>query len=213
MIVDIYFDTVCPWCRIGKRHLELALERWQGEPVRIRHRAFFLNSGVPAEGYDFKSYMAEKLGHSASLFSTPTRAGAAVGLTFNFEVIQRMPNTLLSHRLIKLTPETQRGAMIDTIYTAYFEAGRDIGDLEVLVDLARQQGLDANQMRTLLLGDSAHDEVILEVQQAFELGISGVPFFILNGKYALRGSQPPQVILGALEQVAAKDQSPEEEPL
>src|SRR5690606_34328049 len=140
MQIDVFSDTVCPWCRIGKRHLELALADWTGEPVTVRYRSFFLDPNIPAEGRDFKAHMTAKGGGRIPLeqfFDTPRQRGAAVGLTFNFEDIEKAPNTMLSHRLAYLTPEARRGEMLDALYAAYFEHGRDIGDTETLIDIAR----------------------------------------------------------------------------
>jgi predicted DsbA family dithiol-disulfide isomerase len=205
MEIEVYQDTVCPWCRIGKRHLELALERWSGEPVAVSYRTFFLNEGIPPEGYDFVPYMRAKVGGRIpieQLFDGPRRAGAAVGLTFNFEQIGRAPNTELSHRLIKLAPEERRLALIDDLYAAYFEHGRDIGDLEVLLEIGAAHGMERAALEEQLRGDAGRDAVLAEVREARELGITGVPFFVLNGRYGVSGAQPPGVLLQALEQAS-----------
>ncbi len=210
MQIDIFSDTVCPWCRIGKRHLELALADWSGEPVTIRHRSFFLDPDIPAEGYDFQAHMTAKGGGRMTpedFFAMPRQRGKAVGLTFNFEDIAKAPNTMLSHRLIYLTPEAERGAMLDAIFAAYFEFGRDIGDPDVLAAIAGEQGQDAAAIRTALAGDAAEAQVLADVDFARQAGISSVPFFIFNDKYALSGAQPVEVMGRVLRQVAEKDLS------
>ena len=119
MHIDLFSDTVCPWCRIGKRHLELALQDWPGEPPTIRYRSFFLDPTIPPEGHDFREHMTAKGGGRVPLeqfFAAPRERGAAVGLTFNFEAITRAPNTLLSHRLVALAPEEKRGELLDALY-------------------------------------------------------------------------------------------------
>jgi predicted DsbA family dithiol-disulfide isomerase len=207
MRVDLYHDTVCPWCRIGKRHLNLALERWDGEPVEVHYHTFFLNPDIPPEGFDFRAYMRAKGGGQVPLegwFDAPRRMGAAVGLTFNFERIERAPNSLLSHRLIALTPPDQQIAMIDALYAAYFEHGRDIGELDTLIEIAREVGLDADDMRARLLTDEAASDVLADAQAGARIGVTGVPFFVLNQRYAFSGAQPPEVILDVLRQVAAQ---------
>jgi predicted DsbA family dithiol-disulfide isomerase len=212
MNIDVFHDTACPWCRIGKRHLALTLQQWDGEPATVQYRTFFLNEGIPPEGYDFRSYMLAKSNHRVPLeqfFDGPRQAGAAVGLTFNFEQITRAPNTLLSHRLIALAPDGQRDAIVDTIYTAYFEQGLDIGDLDVLAHIAAAHGLDADTIGEQLRGDAARDQVIAEAHWAQQHGISGVPFFIIDNRYALSGAQPPQVILRALQHAATQRQEVE----
>ncbi|HRN69164.1 MAG TPA: DsbA family oxidoreductase [Promineifilum sp.] len=210
MKIDIFSDTVCPWCRIGKRHLELALADWPGEPVTIRHRSFFLDPDIPAEGYDFQAHMTAKGGGRMTpedFFAMPRQRGKAVGLTFNFEDIAKAPNTMLSHRLVYLTPEAERGAMLDAIFAAYFEFGRDIGDPDVLAAIAAEQGQDAAAIRAALAGDAAEAQVLADIAFAQQAGISSVPFFIFNDKYALSGAQPVEVMGRALRQVAEKDLS------
>ena len=201
MHIDLFSDTVCPWCRIGKRHLELALAEWAretAEPVTLRYRSFFLDPTTPPEGRDFRGHMTAKGGGRVPLeqfFAAPRERGAAVGLTFNFEAIEKAPNTLLSHRLVYITPEPQRGALLDALYAAYFEFGRDIGDRDVLVDVAAAVGLDAAETRTQLAGDTGAAEVMADVAFARQVGISGVPFFIFNERVAFSGAQPPDLSL------------------
>ena len=212
MKIDVFFDTVCPWCRIGERNLKLAIQQWQGDPVTIRYHPFFLNANIPPEGYDFRSYMNLKGGGKVPLeqwFDAPRQAGAAVGLVFDFMAIGRAPNTLLSHRLIALTPAEYTEAMIDAIYAAYFEHGRDIGDVDVLVTIAAHVGLDAEQIRQQLLSDAAADEVLAAVAEAETLGITGVPFFVLNDQFAFSGAHPPRSILRVMQQAAAPISQPD----
>ena len=209
MHIDLFSDTVCPWCRIGKRQLELALAEWAretAEPVTLRYRSFFLDPTIPPEGRDFRGHMTAKGGGRVPLeqfFAAPRERGAAVGLTFNFEAIGKAPNTLLSHRLVYIAPEANRGALLDALYAAYFEFGRDVGDLDVLVDVAEAAGLDAAETRAQLAGDAGTAEVLADVEFARQVGISGVPFFIFNDRLAFSGAQPPDVILRVLRQAAA----------
>jgi len=208
MQIDLFSDTVCPWCRIGKRHLELALAEWTAEstePVTLRYRSFFLDPTIPPEGRDFRPHMTAKGGGQVPLeqfFAAPRQRGQAVGLTFNFEAIEKAPNTLLSHRLVYITPEPQRDAMLDALYAAYFEFGRDIGDIGVLVDVAATVGLDAAATRAQLAGDAGTADVMADVAFARQVGISGVPFFIFNDRLAFSGAQPPDVILRVLRQAS-----------
>jgi predicted DsbA family dithiol-disulfide isomerase len=204
MEIDIFHDTVCPWCRIGKRHLELALAGWDGPPVSVRYRSFFLNEDIPPEGYDFRPYMRAKGGGRIPLeqfFAAPRERGAAVGLTFHFERIEKAPNSTLSHRLIVLTPAERRAEMVDAIYAAYFEQGRDIGDVEVLLEIAAAHELDVPALRAQLAGDGGLEQVMADVRWARQQGISGVPFFVIGGRYGLSGAQPPEMIQRVLGEV------------
>jgi predicted DsbA family dithiol-disulfide isomerase len=208
MQIDLFHDTACPWCRIGKRHLQLALAQWEGEPVQVRYRTFFLNERIPAAGEDFRPYMQAKVGGRIPLeqmFAGPRQAGGRVGLRFDFEAITRAPNTLHSHRLIALAPDSAKEAVIDAVYAAYFEHGLDIGDLEVLVDIAGAAGMERAAMRELLLSDAGQEQVQADAAWAQQSGISGVPFFIVDDRYAWSGAQPPDAILQMLRQIDAAD--------
>ncbi len=213
MHIDLFSDTVCPWCRIGKRHLELALAEWSGaEPVTIRYRSFFLDPTIPPEGRDFRAHMLAKGGGQMTLadfFTAPRERGAAVGLDFNFEAIRRAPNTLLSHRLVYLAPETQRGAVLDALYEAYFARGEDIGALETLVAVAERAGLDGATVAAQLATDAGTAEVWADVEFARQVGIRGVPFFIFNDRLAFSGAQPPEAIRRVLQQAAADHPHPQ----
>lgn len=207
MHIDIYHDTVCPWCRIGKKNLQIALENFTEEPVTITYHTFFLNEGLPAEGADFREYMQTKVTGRIPLdqmFENPRRAGEKVGLKFNFDKIERAPNTALSHILIAFTPDDQKVAMIDALYKAYFEDGRDIGQRDVLLELAKAQGLDLEQVEAGLNDAALFAKVEQEAHEAQEMGITGVPFFIFNGKYALSGAQPPEMFARVLPQVVQR---------
>ena len=209
--IDIFHDTVCPWCRIGKQHLKLALEQWFAdktrldEPVETTFRTFFLDPTIPAEGRDFKAHLLAKGGGRISLeqfFDRPRQLGAQAGLNFNFEKIEHAPNSLLSHRLIALTPPAYKNAIVDAVYKAYFEDGRNIGDLDTLLEIAAELGLETADLRTQLEGTAARDVVLGEAQWAKQQGISGVPFFIFNNRYVFSGAQPPEVILEVLNRIA-----------
>lgn len=203
MHIDVFQDTVCPWCYIGKRHMQLALAEWRSTPVSVSYHPFFLNPDIPAEGYPFQQYMLAKGGGQVQLedwFSAPRRAGAAVGITFNFEAITHAPNTLLSHRLIALTPADQQARLIEALYAAYFTNGENIGDLEVLLRIAEALALPTPDLRAALHSDLGRLEVLEAVQQAQQLGIRGVPFFVFNNTFAFSGAQPPQAFLQAMQQ-------------
>lgn len=205
MRIDVFHDTVCPWCRIGKKHLMAALASWEGE-AEIYYHTFFLNAGIPPEGYKFEEYMKAKFATTdlEPFFENPRRAGANIGLSFNFDAIQFAPNTIMSHRLIYLAPTDKKTAIIDAIYDAYFVDGKDIGNLDVLVGLAKSVGLDDEAIRTRLTGDEAHQTVLMEAAQAQQMGVTGVPMFVFDNTFAVSGAQPPEVLLQVIEQVTGK---------
>jgi len=211
MRIDIYSDMVCPWCRIGKKNLEAALAEWSkvaAEPLDVEYHAFLLDPSVPPEGLPFRENLAHKFGSSSmvdAMLQRVTEAGAAAGLTFRFDRVSRMPNTLLSHRITALLPDGRRGDWIDAVQTAYFEYGRDIGSLETLLDIAGNLGFDPGDLRERLEEGEGTTEVEADLEAARTMGITGVPFFVLNGRYALSGAYPPDRFLEAFRKVAERE--------
>jgi predicted DsbA family dithiol-disulfide isomerase len=203
MQIDIFQDTVCPWCRIGKQNLLQALEGWQGEAVQLRFRAFMLDTTIPPAGLPFRETMAKKFGASTnmdSMFAQVTQAGKAAGLKFDFSRVEYMPNTLLSHQVIALAPQELQLLVVEAINRAYFEEGKNIGDPEVLLTVAAQAGMKAEVLREQITAKKGLDEVEQDLSYAGKVGITGVPFFILNNQYAISGAQPPDVLHQAMEQ-------------
>lgn len=202
MRIDVFHDTVCPWCRIGKAHLLQALQAWSGD-VEVFYHPFFLNPTIPEEGANFREYMLAKGGYQVELeqfFAAPRMAGERIGLVFNFEQIEHAPNSTHSHRLVEFVSRAAQAQMIDALYKAYFEDARNIGSIAVLADIAAEQGYDRATMHRRLQSDENRTTVAEKAQQAQQLGISGVPFFVFNNTIALSGAQPPQVFAQALQQ-------------
>jgi predicted DsbA family dithiol-disulfide isomerase len=207
MRLTVYHDTVCPFCRIGKRQLQRALQQWDGEPVQVTYQPFFLNPSIPPDGYDFIPYMTAKFNGRlpvAQALEGPRQMGQAVGLSFHMEKISKAPNSTLSHCLVALAPEASREAVIDDIYAAYFEHGQDIGLLQTLVEIGQAHGLEPDQLRLDLQSPALQAEVTAVAQQAQQMGISGVPFFVINNQYAFSGAQSPENILKVLRQVTTQ---------
>jgi predicted DsbA family dithiol-disulfide isomerase len=210
MRIDVFHDTACPWCRIGKAHLKQAIAQWTGDPVTVQYHAFFLNPDIPPEGYPFREYMTAKGGGQVPMegwFDAPRQMGQQAGLTFNFEAIDRAPNTTRSHQLIMLAPPDLQEQVIDAVYAAYFEQGQDIGDLDVLVSIAAACGLDAETVRAELAADSQQAAVMASARQGAQIGVRGVPFFIVNQRLAFSGAQPADVILDVMRQAQAQTQT------
>jgi predicted DsbA family dithiol-disulfide isomerase len=198
--IDIFSDTVCPWCFIGKRHLEKALTQAGVNNAEIHWHAFQLNPDMPAEGRDRKTYLAEKFGPDAEqrIHERLQGAGHAAGIEFHFERIDRSPNTLDSHRLIRLAAaHGKQDAAVEALFQSYFIKGEDIGNREVLAAIAKE--LDLNEdMQSWFESDAESGVVRDEDRSARRLGISGVPFFIFEQRYALSGAQPVDVFVQAL---------------
>jgi predicted DsbA family dithiol-disulfide isomerase len=153
---------------------------------------------------DFRERMEKKGGGRIPVehfFEGPRRMGERVGLIFNFEKITKAPNTTLVHCLISLTPDGKVDMVIEDLYEAYFEHGQDIGDLEVLLRVAESHGLDVQILRMGMLDAETQARVFHEVEQAYRLGIQGVPFFVIDDTYAFSGAQPPEVITQILQRV------------
>lgn len=210
--IDIISDVVCPWCYIGKRRLEAALAQRAGdEPQRaqVRWLAFQLNPDIPAGGVDRRSYLEQKFGgpdRARQIYARIEAAGREVGIPFDFERIERQPNTFDAHRLIAWAQDIDprvSDAVVERLFRAYFVDGIDIGNVDALATLAGNAGFDAAAARAWLVSDAGRTAVKAEEQRARTLGVTGVPFFVLNQRLAVSGAQPPEVLLDAIEQAEA----------
>ncbi len=199
MIVDVIVDTVCPWCYIGKARFEKALAMRPDQVVEIGWRPFQLNPGMPREGKDRRAYLSEKFGggdRAGRRFTVIGDAGRQEGIDFRFDRIERTPNTVDSHRLIAYARHDGRQhAMVDALFRAYFTDGRDIGEIEVLAEIAAENGLDGDAARAYLGSGEDRSMVVDEDEMARRLGVSGVPCYIVDRKYAVSGAQSPEVFL------------------
>lgn len=212
MHIDLYSDMVCPWCRIGKQNLRRALELWEeagGEPVTVRYHAYQLDPGLPEEGKPFAEAMRRKVGNPAQLqgmLEQVTKAGAAVGVNFRFDLVTRMPHTRLAHRMVALLPQEKQGAAIDALFRAYFEEGRDIAKWNELSVIASELGEDAISLSAQLQEGGGNEPVDADLEAAAGIGITGVPFFVFNDRYALSGAYPAEKLVELLERVAKNEQ-------
>ena len=208
--VTIYSDVICPWCYVGKRRFEKALaEPGMPQHVAITWRPFELNPDMPAEGRERAAYRASKFGleKARRLDQEMTERGREVGIAFAFDKQPRTPNTRLAHRLIWQAERQGREAqntLVDRLFEAYFEQGIDIGRKDVLIELARAAGLDTHGARVALDEDGSLSAVLDLEATGMNLGIRGVPFFLLIDKYAVSGAQPPEMWQDALPKIAAE---------
>jgi predicted DsbA family dithiol-disulfide isomerase len=204
LTIDVYSDVICPWCLIGKRRMEKGLAL-TGRSAVVRWHPFELNPDMPRQGVERRTYRIKKFGsweRSLELDANIVRAGQSEGLEFNFEKMARTPNTFDAHRLIWLAGERGvQDAVVEALFKAYFTDGRDLSERVTLGAVAAEGGLDANEVDDLLAGDRGTVEVRQWEQKGQRLGISGVPFFVINGEIALSGAQPPEMFQAAFDKV------------
>ncbi|MGQ0484247.1 MAG: DsbA family oxidoreductase [Hyphomicrobiales bacterium] len=199
--VDIVSDVICPWCFLGKRNLDTAIAALDNGAVEVRWRPFLLDASIPKEGMDRKVYLARKFGADRleGLHAPLIAAGKAAGVPYDFERITRTPNTLNAHRLMRWAQSAgKQHEMAERLFMAYWNEGKDVGETRVLIDAAIAVGLDATLVAQLLGSEADLDQVVAEIDQAAEFGISGVPTFIFGNRHAVVGAQPPEVLKGAI---------------
>lgn len=208
MHIDLFSDMVCPWCRIGKKNMDDAIAAWKektGETITVTYRAYQLDPTLPPEGKPFRETMEAKFGSPERLnpmLQRVTDAGAEIGLTFRFDQVQRMPNTLMAHRVTAILPEQMRHQWVDAVMKAYFEDGKDLSSRDVLLEVAESIGADADQLRQALDGDGGLADVQNDLNSAQGIGITGVPFFVIDGRYALSGAYPVEQFLTAFQRIS-----------
>jgi len=216
--IDVISDVVCPWCFIGKRNLEQALETWRAkhrdqEPM-VRRHPFQLNPQLPASGVPRKQYLENKFGgpeRAKEIYARVLAAGKRAGIDFAFDAIQVQPNTINAHRMLQFAAERgKQDEMAEVIFRRYFLEGADLSDTQTLADMAQQAGLNRAEAAAYLASDANSELIKEQDRRARAIGVEGVPFFIFNQRLALSGAQPPEVIVEAmekaLEEVAATPQ-------
>ena len=217
--VDVWSDIACPWCYVGKRRLEAALARFaHRSDVEVVWRAFELDPSAPRVregGAKYAQRLATKYGTSVEraqeMIDRMVDVAAADGLAFDFERIQP-GNTFDAHRVLHLAHERGRQDQVkERLLAGYMTEGRAIGQPEVVLHLATDAGLDADEVQGVLSSDAYAREVRADEEEAHALGISGVPFFVLGGRYGISGAQPVDLLHEALGQAwsASSERSPE----
>lgn len=206
--IDIVSDVVCPWCFVGKRQIEEAIERYRAThpeiTVTTRWHPFQLNPDLPAEGVARSDYLRAKFGtdNTQGLYARVRGAAQTVGLSLDMESIARQPNTIAAHALLELAAEEGcQDAMAEALFRAYFQQGRDLTDHEVLRAIAQLGGLSEPAIDRALSDAALHQRVADADRRAREAGISGVPCFIINRRSAVSGAQGPEVLLEVMEDV------------
>ena len=212
MDIEIFSDLICPWCFIGKRRLDRALEQIDGADIRIQWRPFQLYPTLPVEGVDRAAFYKARFGPDADARKIGERIGEEAkeaGIALDYARIVRVPNTLMGHRLVAFFDgDARQHALMDALFTAYFSEGRDLGDIDVLAEIAARFGPDAAAIRARLASEELEREIRGQVQGAYNAGLSGVPCFVLAGRFGIPGAQPVdtmrQFIERARERVAAE---------
>ncbi len=195
--LDIMSDPICPWCYIGKTYLDRALEQNPDHPFQIEWHPFQLNPDMPPEGMDRRAYLEAKFGGkegAVKAYAPVVEHAQKAGLKIDFEAMKRTPNTLNAHRLIHWAGiEGRQTAAVSSLFKAYFVEGRDIGDIDTLADIADGIELDAAVIRRLLESDADQQQIIDRDAHSRKMGITSVPTFIVAGKHAVPGAQPPEL--------------------
>jgi predicted DsbA family dithiol-disulfide isomerase len=215
--LDVVSDIMCPWCYIGRKRLEKALNMLEGIKVNVHWRPYQLDATLPAEGKDRQQYLDDKFGgpgQAGEMYKRVEEAGRDEGIDFAFDAIKIAPNTFNAHRLIRWAANGGDGVqqkMVDRLFQLFFEEGANLADQGVLIDAAVEVGMDRALLDKLLPGDSDIREVREEISVAQKMGVTGVPCFIINNKFAVMGAQEPETIAQAIRDAAeeTKEETPE----
>lgn len=212
MQIDVISDTVCPWCFIGKRRLARALEMRPEVEFDVYWRPYRLDPTVPKGGVDRRTYMKNKFGEGpkvAAMSEALVAEGAKEGIAFAFDKIERRPDTLDSHRLIRWAGVAGlQDSAVERLFAAYFLEGRDIGDAGVLEFLAADIGMDSIQVAEMLAGDADLAAVEREAKLASEMGITGVPTFIFANRFAISGAREPELLVRVIDKALDEAEEP-----
>ena len=209
--IDIVSDVMCPWCYIGKKNLEAAADELDGITLNIHWRPFQLDPTLPDKGKDRRQYLEDKFGgpeKARDIYKRVEDAGKAAGIDFRFQAIEVSPNTINAHRVIRWAGgqgDDIQGKLVNRLFELYFLEGGNIGDHEVLAGAAEHAGMDGALVRRLLASDADRDAVEAEIRQAQSMGVTGVPCFIIDRRYAVMGAQPSQVLAQAIRQSDAEN--------
>ncbi len=207
MKVEVWSDIMCPFCYIGKRNYETALNQFKDKNlVEIEWHSFQLDPTIPVNNekkVNVYQYLAEAKGmsyeYSKKLHEKLIQTARDAGLEYNFDKAI-VANSFDAHKMIQLAKTKKLGdAAEEILFRAYFTEGRDFGDTDTLISLGKDIGLQENEIRDALKSDEYAQKVEQDIQEANDIGVSGVPFFVFNRKYAIAGAQPPEYFLQTLQ--------------
>jgi len=214
--LDVISDPICPWCFIGKTRLEKALEKYPEPIFDIEWHPYMLNPDMPPEGMDRRAYLEQKFGGregAASVYGQIADAARETGIDIDFDAIQRTPSTLDAHRLIHWAGiEGVQNAVVDGLFRAYFQQGKDISDPAVLSEVAAQAGMDAQVVTRLLAQDVDREGIRQRAALVRERGVQGVPCFIIDNSRVVQGAHPAETWVQLIDQMTAPPTEPPTEP-
>lgn len=191
--LDIFSDTVCPWCYIGKKRLENALNKYKNLVIKQTWRPFQLNPGMPPDGMDRQEYLISKFGSSdaaKTVYENIYEEGVKEGINFNFDLIEVTPNSFNSHRLLALAYKVDiQEKVLDDLFESYFLHGKDIGDPNILLQIAIKHNINAEEFKSYLSDQENIEPLANEAIQAKKMGINSVPTFIVNKQIVINGAQ------------------------
>ncbi|WP_340108558.1 DsbA family oxidoreductase [Pikeienuella sp. HZG-20] len=194
--LDIISDPVCPWCYIGKTHFDRAVESRGVQPFDIHWRPFQLNPDMPAAGMDRRAYLEQKFGPDGAKksYARIEEHAKAAGLELRFDLIKRTPNTFDAHRLIRWARTSgAQTPLVERLFASYFERGEDIGDRDLLLDIAESVGMERAVVKELFDRDADREALQTEEATVREIGVNSVPTFVVAGKHVVSGAQPPEL--------------------
>ncbi len=194
--LDIFSDPVCPWCLIGKAHLDRALEGSPGHPFAIAWHPFQLNPEMPVEGVDRATYLEAKFGgrdKAQRAYAQVEAAALQAGIELDVASVPFASNTLDAHRMIHWAGiEGRQSAMVSALFRAYWKQQRNIADHDTLADIAGEVGLDRDAMARLLASDADREDILARDLDARRKGVTAVPTFLIAQQYVVSGAQPPE---------------------
>lgn len=210
--LDIISDPICPWCYIGKANFEKAVEAKGYQPFDIFWRPFQLNPDMPQGGVDRRQYLEAKFGaeRADTFYKQIEDHAKAAGLDVRFDLIERTPNTFDAHRLIRWSRSTgAQSAVVNQLFVRYFERGEDLGDRDLLLDVGESVGMERDVLSRLYENDADRELLETEEATAREIGVNGVPTFIVANKHVVTGAQPPDLWERVLDELGAETEKAE----
>jgi predicted DsbA family dithiol-disulfide isomerase len=209
--LDVLSDPICPWCYIGKTHLDKALAEVGDHPFVIEWHPFQLNPDMPEDGMERREYLERKFGgkdNAVRVYGQIAEHAENAGIEIDLAAIKKTPNTVNAHRLIHWAGiEGKQNEVVDALFSAYFKEGRDIGDSERLADIADSIGMDAAVVTRLIKTDEDAQNIRDRDAHSREMGVNSVPTFIVGSRHAVPGAQPPELWIKVIKELTEQAES------